>query len=63
MSTIEKLMAIEMIWDDICRNSSNFPSPDWHGTVLKKRDQDIASGEDRLIDWEVAKKQLRNSTK
>lgn len=63
MSLNEKFMAIEMIWDDICRNSSNFPSPAWHETVLKKRELKIASGEDRLIDWEVAKKQMRNSRK
>ena len=63
MSLNEKFMAIEMIWDDICRNSSNFPSPNWHENVLKERDLKIASGEDGLINWEIAKKQMRNSRK
>ena len=63
MSLNEKFMAIEMIWDDICHNSADFPSPAWHETILKERDEKIASGEDKLIDWEVAKKQMRNSIK
>jgi hypothetical protein len=61
MSLNEKFMAIEMIWDDICHRSADFPSPAWHETVLEERDEKIASGEDKLIDWEVAKKQMRNS--
>jgi len=60
MSLNEKFMVIEMIWDDICHHSADFPSPDWHESILKERDKKIASGEDKLIDWEVAKKQMRN---
>lgn len=56
MSLNEKFMVMEMIWDDICRNSANFPSPAWHETILKERDEKIASGEDELIDWDAAKK-------
>lgn len=61
MSLNEKLMAIEMIWDDICHSSINIPSPAWHGKVLNERDEKIASGEDDLMEWELAKKQLRKS--
>ena len=63
MSLNEKFMAIEMIWDDICHDSPDFPSPAWHEAILKKRDKKIASGEDKLIDWEVAKIQMRKATK
>jgi len=58
MNLSEKFMAIEMIWDDISHNSPDFPSPNWHGDILKERDAKIESGEDKLIDWELAKKQL-----
>ena len=61
MNLSEKFMAIEMIWDDIVHNSANFPSPEWHGDVLKERDAKIKSGEDKLIDWNLAKEQLRYS--
>jgi hypothetical protein len=50
-----------MIWDDISHNSPDFPSPNWHGDILKERDAKMKSGEDKSIDWELAKKQLRDS--
>ena len=62
MSLSEKIMTIEMIWEDISSNNSNISSPDWHENVLKIRDENIASGKDKLIDWEVAKQQLREAT-
>ncbi len=61
MSLNEKFQALEMIWDDITHNSPDFPSPAWHETVLKERDASIKSGKDKLIDWELAKKQIRDS--
>jgi hypothetical protein len=61
MTLNEKFLAIEMIWEDICHTSAAFPSPAWHEAVLKERDERIAKGQDKLIDWEVAKKQLRKS--
>ena len=63
MSLNEKFMAIEMIWDDICHNSADFPSPAWHEAIIEERDKKIATGEDKLIDWEVAKKQMKKSIK
>lgn len=63
MNLSEKFLAMEMIWDDISHTSSNFPSPSWHEDVLRERDAKIASGEDKLVDWESAKQQLRNSCK
>lgn len=63
MSLEEKFLTIETVWDDIVHNSPNFPSPSWHEKVLKERDAKIKSGEDQLIDWEIAKKSLRDSLK
>ncbi len=63
MNLSEKFMLMEMIWDDITHNSADFTSPGWHADILKERDAKIASGEDKLIDWELAKKQMRNSIK
>ena len=34
-------------------------SPAWHGDVLAERDRLIASGEEKFVDWETAKRQLR----
>jgi len=35
-------------------------SPKWHGKVLRARDAKIKSGGEKILDWETAKKQLRN---
>ena len=63
MTLEEKFITIETVWDDILRNSPSFPSPVWHGDVLKERDALLESGREKLIDWELAKESLRNSLK
>jgi hypothetical protein len=63
MSFEEKITAVELLWDDICHKESEFQSPDWHEAVLKEREQRIIDGKDILIDWEEAKKSLRQSSK
>ena len=35
-------------------------SPLWHKQVLKERDERYKSGKESPVDWETAKKQLRN---
>jgi hypothetical protein len=37
MTTEEKLQAMEMLWDDICRNIPDFSSPAWHEQILKEK--------------------------
>ena len=34
-------------------------SPAWHGDVLAERDRLIESGEEKFVDWETAKRKLR----
>jgi hypothetical protein len=61
MTAEEKLKAMEMLWDDLCRRSPDFSSPSWHEDVLKEREQRIKDGKDRFVDWDQAKKDIRNS--
>jgi hypothetical protein len=37
MTTTDKLRVLEMIWDDLQRNSEQVPSPSWHAEVLQER--------------------------
>lgn len=60
MSTSEKLLAIEHIWDDLMRNASNIPSPAWHKDVLSARAQRLENNETKFSDWTNAKQQLRD---
>lgn len=61
MTIEEKLMAMEMLWDDLCKNQQTPSSPAWHETVLKDREKAIADGKDDFIDWENAKKNILKS--
>ncbi len=63
MSLNDKSMLIEMIWDDIIRECPDFSSPGWHADIIQERGARLKSGEDKLIDWDYAKKQLRNLIK
>lgn len=59
MSIPDKLRIREALWTDISAKDTEVVSPEWHGDVLVERERLIASGEEHFIDWEVAKRQLR----
>lgn len=61
MTTEEKLMAMEMLWDDLCKNQKDCSSPEWHADILNEREKAVADGKDRFVDWETAKKDILNS--
>jgi hypothetical protein len=61
MTTEEKLKAMEMLWYDLCRSAPDFSSPSWHEDVLKEREQRIRDGKDKFVDWDQAKKDIRDS--
>jgi putative addiction module component (TIGR02574 family) len=63
MTREEKLRIMEELWADLSRNESQFESPAWHGEVLRERAEAVKSGKEKFIDWEEAKKQLRNKKK
>ncbi|GAT32492.1 putative addiction module component [Terrimicrobium sacchariphilum] len=57
MTVAEKLRLMEALWRDLSRE--DLASPAWHGEILAERDRLIAAGKEQFIDWETAKKQLR----
>ena len=61
MSVREKIQAMETIWDDLCRNADSLSSPDWHEHILRDREKQVKNGKDDFLDWENAKKKIRNS--
>ncbi len=60
MTTAEKLRAMEALWADLTRREEELESPAWHEHVLKERESRVQSGQEAFIDWETAKKQLRD---
>jgi len=59
MSVADKLRLMEALWRDLSAKDTEVVSPEWHRDVLEERDRKIVSGEESFIDWEVAKKKLR----
>jgi len=61
MTTVDKLRALEQIWDDLCRTPESVPSPSWHADVLQAREKRIAEGSSQFTDWSEAKQNIRDS--
>jgi len=62
MTVKEKLRAMEMLWDDLCRNEKQIPVADWQKDLLDDRQRQIEAGEAKFSDWESAKKRIRDRT-
>ncbi len=61
MTMVEKIQTMEMLWDDLCRNVEEIKSPEWHGKVLREREELLRQGKDGFEDWEQAKKDIWKS--
>ncbi len=61
MTTIEKLRTMELLWDDICHNTTDIASPAWHGDILKKREAQLLQGQEKFQDWSKTKKDIWKS--
>jgi hypothetical protein len=61
MTLEEKLRAMEALWDDLCRRGA-VPVPQWNKDILDERQRLIDEGKAEFIDWETAKKQIRERT-
>ena len=59
MSVAEKLEAMETLWADLCRNAPEQAAPEWHAQILEERERRLTAGEEEVLDWEEAKRRLR----
>lgn len=62
MSRTEKLRLMESLWQDLSRDEAATVSPAWHGAALAETERLLAAGEVHFIDWEEAKKSLREGS-
>jgi hypothetical protein len=63
MTKEEKLRVMEELWADLSRDESQVESPAWHGDVLHERAEAVKTGKEAFMDWDAAKKQLREKQK
>jgi|LFRM01.2.fsa_nt_gb hypothetical protein len=59
LTRTEKLRAMEELWADLTQTEDSYPSPDWHGDVLRERDNALKTGRDEFVSWTEAKRIIR----
>ncbi len=60
LTVAEKIQVMESLWDSLCAHADNIDSPAWHAEVLQQREEMLDNGTDAFIDWNDAKKDIRN---
>ena len=59
LSREEKLRVMEAIWEDLSREAEQVESPQWHREALEETERRFQSGQEKVVDWQDAKKELR----
>ena len=59
----EKLRLMEALWADLSRDEAEVESPAWHADALRETAERVARGEEKVLDWERAKAELRKGKK
>jgi putative addiction module component (TIGR02574 family) len=52
MSRIERLQAMEALWDSLIDEESELESPEWHRDILEERKRKIENGKAEFISIE-----------
>ena len=59
LSKEDKLRIMEAIWEDLSKESDEIESPQWHQEALQNAEERLKLGEEKTVDWQTAKKELR----
>ena len=59
MSVGEKVQLLEKVWDNLCHQSGDVRSPEWHAAVLEERAKQIKDGSMTVSAWSEAKERLQ----
>ncbi len=59
----EKLRLMETLWAELSRDEAELESPAWHADALRETSERVACGEEKILDWEQAKADLRKGKK
>ena len=60
MPLSEKLALLETLWAEISSEPEQIEIPQWHKDILDERLQAAERGDVEVLDWEVAKAQIRS---
>jgi phosphoribosylanthranilate isomerase len=57
----EKLALMETVWAEISAEPAKVEVPQWHKTLLDEREQAFQRGQEQVLDWDEAKKQIERT--
>jgi Putative addiction module component len=57
---LKKIKLFEFFWQELTADEEKFESPLWHESELQQTEIRYSEGKKEVIDWQVAKNQLRN---
>lgn len=60
---IDKIKIMEFIWEELSALDQEFESPNWHKKVLSETEERMKNGQEEVLDWDEAKRRLRNTSK
>ena len=60
MPLADKIALLEALWTDLSSEPEQVEIPQWHKVILDERLQAPERGDVEIIDWEMAKEQIRN---
>jgi len=63
MTTLEKLRALEEIWQDLQGTPAEVPFPAWHADVLAAREGRVRKGASQFHEWPQAKRDIRDRSR
>ena len=58
---IEKIRLMESLWTDLSGPGEEIDSPPWHEGFLRQTEQRVATGEEKAVDWDAAKRRIRRA--
>ncbi len=59
LSRTDKLKVMEALWKDLSGDEEKYDSPAWHEDALKETENRLNSGIEEVVDWDIAKKNLK----
>ena len=63
MTNLDKIVMMEKIWDDLCREPESIPSPAWHKDVLASREIEIKEGKASFSSFDRVKERITDQIK
>ena len=58
LSREEKLQTMEALWVELAKDDACVESPSWHKTALRETEVRLAAGQETVLDWTQAKRDL-----